>query len=147
MHTEHLQNVRPTRVVAGWLVAAASTSLALFALIGMGLMNEDPTAANTWWSVVAVAAGFFAGGFFAGLRAVQAPILHAFAMGLMSLIVWFMLNALATLFFSAWSWSGLTPQVAIGILLTQWAAAMVGALIGHNLALRGRPGLTEQEPI
>jgi hypothetical protein len=147
MHTEHLQNVRPARVVAAWLVAAAVTSLALLAFAGTGLMVEDPGAANTWWSVVAVAAGFFAGGLFVGLRAIEAPILHAGAMGLTSLIAWFVLNAIAAVFLNVRGWDALTPQLAAGILLTQWVAAMVGALLGHNLALRGRPGLAEQEPM
>jgi len=147
MHTEHLQNVRPTRVVAAWLVAAAVTSLVALALVGAGVMSEEATRANTWWSVVAVAVGFFAGGLFAGLRAIEAPILHAFAIGLTSLVVWFVLNAVAAAFLPDWSWTGLTPQLALGILLMQFVASTIGALLGHNLALRGRPGLAEQEPV
>lgn len=144
MHTEHLQNVKPGRVVAAWLVAAAVTSLAALALVASGMMGEDENA--TVWSVAAVGIGFFVGGLFAGFRAIEAPILHASAMLITSLIVWFLLNALAAIALSIWSWAALTPQLAIGILLTQWVASMLGALIGHNVALRGRPGLAEQEP-
>src|SRR5687768_10722757 len=98
MHTEHLQNVKPTRVVAAWLVAAAVTSLVALALVSSGVMSEETTASNTWWSIAAVAVGFFAGGLFAGFRAIEAPILHAFGIGLTSLVAWFLLNALASTF-------------------------------------------------
>jgi hypothetical protein len=47
----------------------------------MELLSEKDTAADTLWSVVAVLIGFFAGGFFAGFRAIEAPILHAAGMG------------------------------------------------------------------
>jgi hypothetical protein len=147
MHTEHLQNVTLSRVVAAWLVAAAVTSLAALALISMGLLTEDSTAANTWWSIVAVLLGFFAGGFFAGFRAIEAPILHAAAIGMMSLVVWFVLNALVAVFFESWTWLSFTPQLAAGMLLGQIVAAIVGALLGYNIALRGRPGLSEHEPL
>lgn len=146
MHTEHLQNVKPTRVIAAWLVAAAVTSLVALVLVSSGTLTEEQSTANTLWSIVAVAIGFFVGGLFVGLRAIEAPLLHAFAIGLTSLIVWFLLNAAAALFLRGWTWAGLTPQLAIGILLMQWIASMLGALLGHNIALRGRPGLAEQEP-
>jgi hypothetical protein len=147
MHTEHLQNVGAGRVMAGWLVAAAVASLAALALLAAGLLHEETTPANTWWSLVAVGVGFFAGGFFAGFRAIQAPILHAIGIGLTSLLVWFLLNALATLLSRQWGWPQLTPEFAVAVLFLQLAAAVVGALLGYNLALRGRPGLGEHEPI
>ena len=143
MHTEHLTNVSAGRVVAGWLVAAAVTSLIAFALMALGRIGEDANAAGTWWSLLAVLAGFFAGGFFTGFRAIQAPILHAIAIGLTSLVVWAVLNALAAVFFRDWNWSSLTPQLTVALLLGQIVAAMIGALLGYNLALRGEPGLTE----
>jgi hypothetical protein len=146
MHTEHLQNVRLARVVAAWLVAAAVTSLAALALLSSGLLSDETTPSNTWWSIIAVAVGFFAGGLFAGFRAIEAPILHAFSIGMTSLVAWFLLNALASTLLPGWIWTGLTPQLALGILLMQFVASTVGALLGHNFALRGRPGLTEQEP-
>lgn len=147
MHTEHLQNVTAGRVLAGWLVAVAITSLAALALISMGLLSEDTTAAGTWWSVLAVLIGFFAGGFFAGFRAIEAPILHAAGMGFTSLLAWFVLNALAALFFRTWEWPSLTAEMTVALLLAQFAAAIVGALLGYNIALRGEPGLSEHEPI
>lgn len=147
MHTEHLQNVALGRVAAGWLVAVAITSLAALALISMGLLTGESTAADTWWSVLAVLIGFFAGGFFAGFRAIEAPILHAAGIGLMSLLVWFVLNALAAVFFRSWEWPSLTAEQTIALLMAQLVAAIVGALLGYNIALRGEPGLSEHEPI
>jgi hypothetical protein len=145
MHTEHLQNVSVVQVLAGWLVAAAVASLVALALIGTGVMQDDTAASNTWWSLVAIAVGFTVGGFFAGFRALRAPILHAVAIGLMSLVIWFLLNLLASLAFPGWSWPTVTPEFAVAVLLLQFVAAAVGALVGHNLALRGRPGLAEQD--
>ena len=147
MHTEHLQNVAAWRVIAGWLVAAAIASLVALALLSAGLLHEETTASNTWWSMIAIAVGFFAGGFFAGFRAIQAPILHALGIGLTSLIVWFLLNALAALLVPEWRWPTMTPQFAVAVLLVQMLAAIIGALLGYNIALRGKPGLSEHEPI
>lgn len=143
MHTEHLQNVTVGRVVAGWLVAAAVTSLTALVLLGSGFMTGDVNNASEWWSVVAVLTGFFAGGFFTGFRAIQAPVLHAVFIGLASLIIWAVLNALAALVFTGWDWPSLTPELAIGLLLMQFVATTVGALLGYNVALRGKPGLSE----
>jgi hypothetical protein len=148
MHTEHLQNVGPARVVTGWLVAAAIASLVALALLAAGVLHDDATTARaTLWSMFAIAVGFFAGGFFAGFRAIQAPILHAVGMGLTSLGVWFLLNLLAAVFYRGWSWPVVTPQFAVALLFVQLAAAVVGALLGYNMALRGKPGLSEHEPI
>ena len=149
MHTEHLQNVTFARVLAGWLVAAAVTSLVAFALTAMGIMHDDATASNTWGILLAVAVGFFAGGFFSGFRAIQAPILHGVAIGLMTLVVWAILNAIVALLAGhaelASTYS--SPGGSITLLLVQMAAAMFGALLGYNIALRGKPGLSEHEPV
>lgn len=147
MHTEHLQNVSWVQVIAGWLVAVAVASLVALALIGTGVLQDDTTPANTLWSLSAVAVGFLAGGFFAGFRALRAPILHAVAIGLTSLVLWFLLNVLAALAFRGWAWPTLTPQFAVAVLLLQFVAAAVGALLGHNVAVRGRPGLAEQDTV
>jgi hypothetical protein len=147
MHSEHLQNVGTGRVVAGWLVAVAVASLMALAFLSIGLLQDETTATNTWWSMVAISIGFFAGGFFAGFRAIQAPILHAVGIGLTSLVAWFLLNSAASLLYRGWGWPVLTPQFAVALLLVQFAAAMVGGLLGYNIALRGKPGLREHEPV
>ena len=144
MHTEHLQNVRLTRVIAGWLVAIAISSLLVFMLLAAGFLDGD--SGDSWWSALVVLIGFWAGGFFAGFRAMQAAILHGIAIGLTSLIVWFVLNVAATLFVPDFRWASLTPRLAIGLLLAQMTAAVIGALMGYNTATRGRPSLEEHPP-
>ena len=82
MHTEHLQNVSVGRVLLGWAVAAAITS---FVLLMLAAFNALPFGGDGgWWNVVAAGVGFFGGGFFAGFRAMQAPILHGVAIALMA---------------------------------------------------------------
>lgn len=144
MHTEHLQNVRSTRVFTGWLVAIAVTSLLVLAFAGTGVLSGGAEYVGT---LIAVIVGFWAGGFFAGFRAIEAPILHGVGIGLTSLVVWAALNVVVAVAFDGIGWTGLTPSLAVGLMLAQIAAAVVGALLGYNVALRGKPGLSEHEPL
>lgn len=146
MHTEHLQNVKPARVLMAWLVAAGVTSLAAFVFIALGVLTEDASTANTVWSVLAIVVGFFVGGFFAGFRGATAPVLHAGAMMLTSLVAWFLINLVAAGLLSGSAWEMETAQLTVSLLLAQFAAASLGALIGFNMARRGRPGLSEEVP-
>ena len=146
MHTEHLQNVRATRVLAGWLVAIAVTSLAGLVLVGFQL-SDVTSQVGTAWTILAVVVGFWAGGFFAGFRALQAPVLHGVAIGLTTLVVWVLVNVIVGVAFHTAGWTGLTARLAVALILAQIAAAVVGALMGYNLALRGKPGLSEHEPV
>ena len=147
MHTEHLQNVRFRFVVAGWLVAIAITSLVVLALMGFAATDVPEVYANPFWSILAVVLGFFAGGWFAGSRALQAPILHGLGMGLLSLVAWVLLNAIMVVLAEGFTFEGLTPALALALILAQVVAATLGALMGYNMALRGRPGLSEHEPL
>ncbi|MEX0891125.1 MAG: hypothetical protein WEB88_03070 [Gemmatimonadota bacterium] len=143
MHTEHLQNVRPGRVAAGWLVAVAVTSLILMVFLAARLLEGDRPVAEAVWTLIAVAAGFGGGGFFVGFRGVEAPVLHGVALGITTLVMWLMLNILAVTFMPDAAWEALGPVLAAALLFLQMVAAVVGALLGYNLALRGRPGLSE----
>lgn len=134
MHTEHLQNVRPVTVVAAWLIAIAVTSLIMLALIGLQLV--DANAPSTRAALVALAVGFIAGGAFAGMRSGQAPILHGVAMGLFSLIAWFVLDLLAQSLLSGSSWD-MAMELTITALIVQIVASIVGARLGYRFALRG----------
>ena len=147
MHTEHLQNVRVTRVVAGWLVAIAVTSLAALAAIGIAMLWSDSTELSGFASVLAVIVGFWVGGFFAGFRALQAPILHGIGIGITSIVAWAVLNAIVTLAAPGVRWEELTPARTAAAMLAQIVAAVIGALMGYNVALRGKPTLEEHEPI
>lgn len=144
MHTEHLQNVEPARVIAGWLVAVALSSLIAFVLVALGMFRGE--ASDALWSTVAVLIGFWAGGFFTGFRAMRAAILHGIAIGMTSLVAWFVLNAVVSLLSPDFTWARMTPTLAVGLVLGQMAAAVIGALMGYNMALRGRPTLEEHPP-
>ncbi len=138
MHTEHLQNVHPIRVMAGWLVAVAVTSVVVFILIALGLMMEaDPL--GPMWAMLAVAAGFMVGGWFIGMRTLEAPILHGIALGLTSLVVWAGLNLIVLVAFGTGEWTGLGATATLLVLLTQVVAAVVGCWLGTRGArLRAR---------
>ena len=135
MHTEHLQNVHPLRIGAGWLVAIAVTSIAVFGLIVLGLMEGDARG-DTVWAVTAVALGFLVGGWFTGMRTVEAPILHGIALGLTSLLAWAALNLLA-IPFGMEDWTGLTPSATVMVVAVQIVAAIAGCWAG-TMSARGR---------
>jgi ABC-type multidrug transport system permease subunit len=143
LHAEHLRSVRLAWVGTGWLVSAAVTSLVAIGLAGLGLLGPD-IEASSLWAVVAVAVGFWVGGFFTGIRVIEdAPILHGIGIGLASLVAWFLINLLATLIFGGLEWQGLSPTLSAGLLLLQVVAAVSGAWIGHRFARRGRTGVVE----
>jgi hypothetical protein len=129
MHTEHLQNVRPGRVLAGWLVAIAVTSFVVFGFVLLGLIGQS-AAADTLWTMTAVAAGFLVGGWFTGYGTLEAPILHGIALGLTSLLAWVVVNAVVVVGFRGAEWEGLTATAALGVILTQMLAGVVGCWVG-----------------
>ncbi|HET9986725.1 MAG TPA: hypothetical protein VFQ38_24320 [Longimicrobiales bacterium] len=141
MRTEHLQNVHLGWVAAGWLVAAAVTCAVFFVLTALGVI-EPLASLPVGWSVVAVAIGFYVGGLFTGFNSLDAPILHGIAVGIFTLVVWFVLNVLTVLFFPDAGWAALTPAMTTGLLLLQMVAAVAGAWTGHVIAQRGGPDLT-----
>lgn len=129
MHTEHLQNVRPGRVVGGWLVAIAVTSFVVFGFVMLGLLAGG-TPRDTIWAVTAVAADFLVGGWFTGYGTLEAPILHGVAIGLTSLVAWVALNLVMVVGFRDAAWEGLTAGTTLGVILTQIVAAVAGCLVG-----------------
>jgi hypothetical protein len=144
MHTEHLQNVRPGRVVAGWLVAIAITSFVVFGFILLGLMGEGGER-DTGWAITAVAVGFLVGGWFTGYGTPEAPILHGVAVGLTSLAAWVVLNLFVVIAFRGVQWEGLTASATMAVILTQIVAAVVGCWVGVRSA-RERVARLEQAP-
>ncbi len=89
MHSEHISNLHPGWVAVGWLVAVAVSAVVFLALVGTGLLPAVG-AGETIGSVVALLLGFFAGGFFVGLRWSDAPVLHVVAITVLSVLVWFL---------------------------------------------------------
>ena len=134
MHTEHLKNVSVSSILIGWLIAVAVASLLVFLFTAAGWLDDD---APTAWAVIAVAIGFFAGGYLTGTRDIEAPILHGIGIGLTTLVAWFVVNALATFFVDESSYSNLSATSTAGLLLLQMAAAVAGAWLADRRALRG----------
>ena len=129
MHTEHLQNVHPVRTLGGWLVAIAVTSVVVFGLIVLGLMGTEPEG-DTGWAVLAVGVGFLVGGWFTGMRTLEAPILHGISLGLTSLVVWAVLNVVVGIGWGTDEWTGLGSTGALLVILFQMAAGVVGCWMG-----------------
>lgn len=144
MHTEHLNNVGLVRVVVGWLIAVAIASLLLLAVIGFGIASPDATTAG-WAGFVALLLGFGTGGFAVGFRALSAPILHGVAIGLTSLLAASLFAAINSIITPGTQWTDLRPSMVVLLVFAQFAAAVVGALLGYNVAIRGRPGLGEPD--
>jgi hypothetical protein len=134
MQTEHLSNLHPGWIAGGWLIAVAVTSAAYLALVGAGLLPQGTSAA--FGVAAAMAAGFFVGGLFVGLRWSDAPILHGAAITLLSVLVWFVGSL--TLPGPLESWSGPTPAV-LGLILVQLAASSAGGWVGRRMALGPAP--------
>ncbi len=130
MHTEHLNNVRPGIVGFGWFISAAITSLVVIGLIAMGVLSRDGLG-GTGWGLLAIAAGFFAGGWYVGMRTGRAPILHAVAMGLFSLVLWLLLNLIPGELLNAESWN-VGAAYGAGLILLQIVAAAVGGRIASR---------------
>ncbi|HEU0054063.1 MAG TPA: hypothetical protein VFQ39_12845 [Longimicrobium sp.] len=133
MHTEHLQNVRPSWVAFGWFVGAAVTAFLLLALIATGLLDDSSGQANSGWVLVAMFIGFVAAGYLAGGRVGAAPILHAVGIGLFSLVVWFLANLFLGEPLGATTWST-SPTLGVGAVLLQIVAAAIGGRLGSREA-------------
>jgi hypothetical protein len=129
MHTEHLQNVRPGRVLAGWLVAIAVTSFVIFGFVLLDLVGHGGPA-DTAWTMTAVVAGFMVGGWFIGYGTLAAPILHGVALGITSLLAWVVVNSVVVIGFRGAEWEGLTASTALAVILAQMAAGVAGCWLG-----------------
>jgi hypothetical protein len=135
MHTEHLNNVKPGRVAFGWFVSVAITSLVVIGLIAVGLLSRDGLG-GTGWGLLAIAIGFFAGGWYVGMRAGRAPILHAVGMGLFSLLVWILANLFAGELLDADGWN-VGGAYGASFILLQIIAAAIGGRIASRDARAG----------
>lgn len=135
MHTEHLQNVRPAGVLFGWFVSVAVVSLIAVVLAAVGVEPEGG-AGGGWLGAAAIALGFGVGGWFIGARLGVAPILHGVAMGIVSVLVWFLANLLAGQTVADSAWVTGSEAYYAGLLLLQIVAAAVGASVGSRAQRR-----------
>jgi hypothetical protein len=132
MHTEHLENVRPGGVLFGWFVSVAVVSAIALALAATGLVDTESSTGGGLWGAAAIAAGFALGGWFVGARMGVAPILHGVAMGIVSILVWFLANLVAG---ETVAGSGMvrgSEAYYAGLLLLQIVAAAVGVAMGSR---------------
>lgn len=132
-----LPGLRPGWIPFGWFVCVALTSVVLFALIAVGLVDGDPEGGNASVAV-ALALGFLAGGLFVGTRVAAAPVLHGVAIGLFSVVAWLAANLLLGEATDHDTWRSLTASATAWLLLIQAVAAVVGCRVGVRWARRGR---------
>lgn len=127
MQSEHLSNLHPGWVVGGWAIAVSVTAALYIAGVGLGLVRPESGALG--WLLVSLAVGFYVGGFLVGLRWADAPILHGAAIGVLSLLVWFIVTLTGDLdtFESA--------EIVLGLTLVQLTAATLGGWMGRRLTL------------
>jgi len=132
MHSEHLRNVQISWVAFGWFVGLAAATAVLLLLAGAGFTGSGG-AQETVVLAVAVAVGWFVGGFIVGFKAAAAPILHGSAMALFTFVAWFVLNLVfggLTTGTSAWEFFGARSLAAA--LLVQVLAAIAGCWVGYR---------------
>jgi hypothetical protein len=132
MHTEHLENVRPSWVAFGWFIGVAVMSAILLVLAAVGIVPRSGEI-GLGWVLMAVFVGFLAGGYLTGMRVRAAPILHAVGIGLFTVVVWFVANLIAGETLDAADWS-VAPASSAGAVLFQIVAAAIGA---HLATRRG----------
>lgn len=132
---ESVRSVRPTWIAFGWFIAVAVTSLLLFVLTVLDLLQpEAPT--EGIGVAVSIMVGFLAAGFFVGTRVNAAPVLHGTAMGLLSVVAWLALNVFVGEAMGGAAWDSIPGGVAAALMALQIAAAVVGARAGVRFARR-----------
>ena len=136
MHTEHLSNLHPGWVLGGWLVAVAVASIVFMVLVGTGLVAPD-AGLNPAMVLAAVAAGFFAGGLFVGLRWSDAPILHGAAITFLSVVVWLAGNLLLPANVGGADPRIERPAFVLGVIVLQLVSSVAGGWLGRRMVRRG----------
>ena len=129
MHTEHLQNLKPSWVLFGWFVSVAVVSLIALVLAAVGLADPDGSGMGVWGAIV-IGVGFFLGGLVTGAKVGAAPILHGVSMGIVSLFVWFFANLAFGETLDAETWGEGSAAFYAGSLILQMVAAALGAHLG-----------------
>ena len=134
MHTEHLNNIRVGQLLLGWAIAAGATSLLILALIASGLLDVEANTGGNWIAA-AVAMGFYIGGAYVGYMVGLAPMLHGVLLGLVSLVVWVIINAVVSMLFPDFTWTALSGPLTLNVILVQVIGAVLGARFGYRYAV------------
>jgi hypothetical protein len=128
--------LHPTWIAFGWFIAAAITSLVVIGLEVLGIVGENP-ADEALWVGIALFIGFLVSGYFVGARVARAPVIYGIAMGLFSVVAWFLLNILLGEPTGVTSWRSLPLGSTIFLLLLQCIAAVIGVWLGIRSLTRG----------
>jgi len=132
MHSEHLRNVQFSWVAFGWFVSLAVATTVLLLLAGAGFSHWGGLAELVALAI-AVAVGWFCGGFIVGFKAAAAPLLHGFAMALFTFVAWFALNlAFGGITTGATAWEYLSGRSLAAAFLVQVLAAIAGCWVGYR---------------
>lgn len=134
MHTEHLNNVRIGQLFIGWFIAVSTASLLIFVLIATGLLDAEANTGGNWIAA-AMAIGFAVGGAYVGLMIAVAPIIHGILLGIVSLVVWALLNAAVSALSPDFQWTALTGPLTLNVILVQIVSAVLGARFGYRRAV------------
>src|SRR5690606_23159346 len=110
-------------VALGWLLAISITSFLVLGLTALG-MTGATAEEETMGVGLAVALGFLIAGFFLGWKAGGAPILYGVALGLYSLVAWFILNLVLGETTGETTWRSMELGTLLGIIGLQMAAAV-----------------------
>ena len=119
-------------VALGWLIAISIMSLTVLILAAFGLTGATDAEESTGVGL-AVVFGFLIAGFFLAWKAGGSPILYGVALGLFSLVAWFVLNLVLGEPTGATTWRSLDLETLLGIIALQMAAAVVGGRIAVRL--------------
>lgn len=133
--SESVSNVRPSWIGLGWFIGAALTSFIIFVLIVLGLIQANAPTEGMGVSL-ALLTGFVIGGFVTGMRVKAAPFLHGLGMGVLSIIVWVVINLLAGEAVAGSGWSTISVARMAAMLVLQTASSIVGARAGVRFANR-----------
>jgi len=132
MHSEHLRNVQFSWVAFGWFVSLAVATTVLLLLAGAGFSHWGGLAELVALAI-AVAVGWFCGGFIVGFKAAAAPLLHGFAMALFTFVAWFALNlAFGGITTGVTAWEYLSGRSLAAAFLVQVLAAIAGCWVGYR---------------
>ena len=138
MHSEHLKNVHPGWVVGGWALAILGT----VAVVTIGGVLVGSAQNGMLLTSIGVVIGFSAAGLMIGMRWADAPILHAGAITLLSVVVSFGGSILLPTQLGGGGLGYERPGELAGLILLQFLSAAVGARFGRKLVRSGEePGV------
>ncbi len=133
---ESIRSLRWNWILLGWFVAVALTSLFILVLAAFDVIGSVESQAAGPWIALSLLVAFYVAGLFVGSRVLASPVLHGTAIGLFSLLAWLILNLIVGEPVGETTWRSLDASTTAMLLVTQAAAAILGARSGVCLMLR-----------